>query len=172
MSVYPDSASALAPPLRNECVSTLLIGIPLVSGYCKIFAATLRPALTSPAHTYLSPALSYTLHKNVLPLALCCRRWSTRRASARTGHFMCSPFTSWWIHAAFHPFFWLSSFNVALSAVITSLVDALRGNCRILPFLSFEKNVTSSSLNCIVCLLFHFPISAVLFIVYSPILSK
>jgi hypothetical protein len=66
---------------------------------------------------------------------------------------------------AFPPIFWLSSFSVALSAVIIRMGGALFGGHTRVSALFFLKNLTSSSLNCTVCfVLFHFS-----WTVYSPI---
>ena len=48
VSEYPASAKALAPPLRSECVFTRSIGIPLIVGYSRAPAASLRAELTCP----------------------------------------------------------------------------------------------------------------------------
>ena len=97
-------------------------------------------------------------------LVVLLRIWMTRRASARTGHVMSSPFRSWWMQTPFQPFFWLSSLSVALAAFIRFVSDADRDNCRSTPVSSFWKKVTSSILNCTVRLEF----SRVAFVVYSP----
>ena len=64
----------------------------------------------------------------------------------------------------FHPFFWLSSFIVAPSAVAMRDGAALRGRHLSFPYSFVLKNVMSSYLNWTVCfVLLHVP-----FIVYSP----
>ena len=96
------------------------------------------------------------------------RTLMTRRANALTGHVIVSPFRSWWMQTPFQPFFWLSSFNVALCAARRSASDADRGNCRRIPFLLVLKNVMSSILNCTV----RFELFRVALVVYSPTRNK
>ncbi len=51
ISENPFKARAHAPPIRNECVSILLIGIPRYSGYCNDVVALSKAALMSSAMT-------------------------------------------------------------------------------------------------------------------------
>ena len=105
VSEYPARESALAPPLRRECVSIRSIGIPRIVGYCKIDAAIFNPLLMSSPHTSYRALFWKNVDKKVLPLALFSRRCNTRLARARTGHLKASPLASRCTQTPFHPFF-------------------------------------------------------------------
>ncbi len=51
ISENPFKARAHAPPIRNECVLILLIGIPQYSGYCNNVVALFKAVLMSSAVT-------------------------------------------------------------------------------------------------------------------------
>jgi hypothetical protein len=171
VSEYPDKANAFAPPLQRECVLTRSIGIPRVEGYINMVAASFNDLLMSSPHTSYRLPLWKNADSRVFPSVSWFRRCSVRQASALTGQLKGSPFASWCTQTPFHPFFWLSSFSVALSAVSTRASKALLGRQTSVPILFFLKNLTSSNLNCTVCFdyfaLFCFP-----FTVYSPMHSR
>ncbi len=117
------------------------IGIPLVEGYWRSVAAILSPLLMSSPVTSKHMFLWYTAKSSVVPNAPFVLKWNTCHASALTGQLNSLPLASWCTQTPFHPFFWLSSFSIALSAVLIRDAGAFHGRHTRVPRLFFWRKL-------------------------------